>query len=188
MGAHLILRTLHRCGLNCMHVHICRIRRETPPDSDTYTLLPFPVKPLQLRTWGDGCSSHPQDPAWMRPALHARSHLQDQEGSPTWHSRGMIELCADMLLLSSSVAQLWLILCDTMDCDMPGLPVLYHLPEFAQIHIHAVGDAIQPSDPLLSTFPPDFIRRKHQGLFQRACSSHQVAKVLEFQLQHQSFQ
>ena len=66
-----------------------------------------------------------------------------------------------------------------MDCSTPGFSVLHHLPEFAQTHVHQVGDAIQPSHPLSSPFPPAFNLSQHQGLFQRVGSSHQVAKVLE---------
>ena len=87
----------------------------------------------------------------------------------------------------SSVAQLCPILCDPMNCSMPGLPVHHQLPEFTQTHVHQVGDAIQPSHPLVSPFPPAPNPSQHQGLFQWVNSSHQVAKVLEFQLQHQSF-
>ena len=75
-----------------------------------------------------------------------------------------------------------------MDCSTPGLPVHHQLPEFTQIPVHQVGDAIQPSHPLSSPSPPAFNLSQHQGLFQWVSSSHQVAKVLEFQLQHQSFQ
>ena len=70
----------------------------------------------------------------------------------------------------------------------PGLPVHHQLPEFTQTHVHRIGDAIQPSHPLSSPSPPAFNLSQHQGLFQWVSSSHQVAKVLEFQLQHQSFQ
>ena len=62
------------------------------------------------------------------------------------------------------------------------------LPELTKIHVHRVGDAIQPSHPLLSPCPPAFNLFQHQGLFQWVSSSHQIAKILEFQLQHQSFQ
>ena len=79
-------------------------------------------------------------------------------------------------------------LCDLMDCTTPGFPVLHHLPEFAQTYGHPVRDAIQPSHPLSSLSPPASSLFQHQGLFQGVSSSHQVAKVLEFQLQHQSFQ
>ena len=89
------------------------------------------------------------------------------------------------LLLSHSVVSS---LCNPMDCSIPGFPVLYQLPELAQTHFHRVGDAIQPFNHLLSLFPPAFNLSQHQGPFQRVSSSHKEAKVLEFQLQHQSFQ
>ena len=79
-------------------------------------------------------------------------------------------------------------LCDPRDCSTPGLPVHHQFPEFTQTHIHWVGDAIQPSHPLSSPSPPAFRLFQHQGLFQWVSYSHQEAKVLEFQLQHQSFQ
>ena len=88
----------------------------------------------------------------------------------------------------SSVAQSCLTLCDPMNCSMPGLPVHHQLPEFIQTHVHWVRDAIQPSHPLLSPPPPAPNPSQHQALFQWVNSSHQVAKVLEFQLHHQSFQ
>jgi len=75
-----------------------------------------------------------------------------------------------------------------MDCTMPGLPVHHQLPEPTQTRAHWVNDAIQPSHPLSSPFPPAFNLSQHQGLFQWVNSSHQVAKVLELQLQHQPFQ
>ena len=90
--------------------------------------------------------------------------------------------------LFSSVAQLCPALCNPMDCSTPGLPVHHQLLEFTQTHVHWVGDAIQPSYPLSSPSPPTFNLSQHQGLFQWVTSSHQVAKVLEFQLQHQSCQ
>ena len=79
-------------------------------------------------------------------------------------------------------------LCDPMDRSTPGLPVHHQLPEFTQTHVRWVGDAIQPSHPLSSPSPPTLNLSQHQGLFQWVNSSHEVAKVLEFQLQHQSFQ
>ena len=72
--------------------------------------------------------------------------------------------------------------CDPMDRSTPGFPVRHQLPEFTQTHVHWVGDDIQPSHPLLSTSPA-FNLSQHQDLFQWVSSSHQVAKVLEFQLQ-----
>ena len=64
----------------------------------------------------------------------------------------------------SSVVQSCPTLCDPMDCSTPGLPVHHHLPEFAQTHVHRVGDAIQPSHPLSSPSPPAFNLSLHQGL------------------------
>ena len=75
-----------------------------------------------------------------------------------------------------------------MDCSMLGFPVLHHLPELTQTHIHQGSDVIQPSHPLSSPSLPAFSHSQHKGLCQWISSSHQVAKVLEFQLQHQSFQ
>ena len=75
-----------------------------------------------------------------------------------------------------------------LECSMSGFPVLYHLPELVQARVHWVGDAIQTSHPLLSPSPPALNLSQHQGLFQWVGSSHQVAKVSELQLQHQSFQ
>ena len=78
-------------------------------------------------------------------------------------------------------------LCDPMSHSMLGLPVHHQLPESTQIHVYWVSDAIQPSHPLLSPSPPAPNPSQHQGLFQWVNSSHEVAKVLEFQPQHQSF-
>ena len=88
----------------------------------------------------------------------------------------------------SSVAQSCPTLCNPMDYSTPGLPVHHWTLEFTQTHLHWVGDAIQPSHPLLTTSPPVFNLSQAQGLFKWVSCSHQVAKVLEFQLQHQSFQ
>ena len=108
-----------------------------------------------------------------------------------WHS--FLELSVRRVNFStsvqfSSVAQLCLTLCNIMDCSMPGLPVHHQLPEFTQTHVHWVIDTIQPSHPLSSPSPPTFSLSQYQGLFRWVTSSHQVAKVLESQLQHQSFQ
>ena len=88
----------------------------------------------------------------------------------------------------SSVTQSCPTLCDPMNCSTPGLPVHHQHPEFTQTQVHRVGDAIQPSHPLSSPSPPALDLSQHQGLFQLVSCSHQVAKVLQFQLQHQSFQ
>ena len=86
------------------------------------------------------------------------------------------------------VAKLCPTLCNSMNCSTPGFPVLHYLQEFAQTHVHWVNDAIQPSHPLLSPSPLALNLSEHQGLFKWVSSLHQVAKVLELQLQHQSFQ
>ena len=78
----------------------------------------------------------------------------------------------------SFVSTLW----DPMNHSTPGLPVHHQLPEFTQTHVHWVGDAIQASHPLLSPSPPAPNPSQNQGLFQWVNSSHEVAKVLEFQL------
>ena len=87
----------------------------------------------------------------------------------------------------SSVTQSCSTLCNPKDFSTPGLPVHHQLPEFIQIHVHWISDAIQPSHPLSSP-SPTFNLSQYQGLFKWVSSTYQVAKVLEFQLQHQSFQ
>ena len=88
----------------------------------------------------------------------------------------------------SSVTQPCVTFCDPMDCSMPGFPVHHQLLELAQTHVHQVTDAIQPPHPMLSPSPPGFSLSQDPGLFKCVISSHQVVKVLEFQLQHQSLQ
>ena len=103
----------------------------------------------------------------------------------------MLKLIGRRLLIIviwfSSVAQSRPTLCDPMDCNIPGLTVHHQLLESTQTHVHWVGDAISPSHPLSSPSPA-FNLSQHQGLFKWDSPSHQVTKVLEFQLQHQSFQ
>ena len=82
----------------------------------------------------------------------------------------------------SSVAQSCPTLCNPMNRSTPGLPVHHQLLEFTQTHVHWVSDAIQPSHPLSSPSPPALTLSQHQGLVKWVSSSHQVAKVLEFQL------
>ena len=81
-----------------------------------------------------------------------------------------------------SVAQSCPTLCDPMNCSTPGLPVHHQLPEFTETHVHRVSYAIQPSHPLSSPSPLAPNPSQHQSLFQWVNSSHEVAKVLEFQL------
>ena len=93
-----------------------------------------------------------------------------------------------MIWLEGLVAKSCPTLCNPMKCSTPGFPILQHLLEFTQTNVHWVGDAIQPSHPLSSPSPPAFNLSQHQGLFQWFSSLHQVTRVLELQLQHQSFQ
>ena len=88
----------------------------------------------------------------------------------------------------SSVTQSCLTPWDPMNHSTPGIPIHHQLPEFTQTHVYQVGDAIQPSHPLSSPSPPALNPSRHQGLFQWVNSSHHLSKVLEFQLQNQSFQ
>ena len=110
----------------------------------------------------------------------------------TWP--GQISLCFHARELSYTETMLLLFghsvvsLCDPMDCSTPGFPVFHYLPELVQTHVHQVGDAIQPSHPLSSPSPPAPNPSQHQGISQGVSSLHQVAKVLEFQLQCRSFQ
>ena len=118
----------------------------------------------------------------VSPALQADSLPTEPPGKP------LLLLLFSPSAQFSSTAQLCPNLCDPMERSMPGLPVHHKLPEFTQTHVHWVGEAIQPSHPLLSPSPPAFKLSQHQGVFQWVDSLHQVAKALEFQLQHQSFQ
>ena len=96
-----------------------------------------------------------------------------------WITRESYLVLSDQI---RSVTQSCLTLCDPMNSSMPGLPVHRQLPEFTQTHVHRVSGAIQPSHPLSSPSPPAPNPSQHQSLFQWVNSSHEVAKVLEFQL------
>ena len=139
---------------------------------------------------GTGCGENWVLLWWARPcSINLESNFLLLDGavllpcSLAWGSPIL-----DSMVQFSSVAQLCPTLCDPMNRSMPGLPVHHKLPEFTQTHAHWVGDAIQPSHPLSSPSPPAPNPFQHQGLFHWVNSSHEVAKVLEFQLQHQSFQ
>ena len=104
------------------------------------------------------------------PTFQADALTSEPPGKPsTWYQ-------------FSSVAQACPTLCNPMNRSMPGLPVHHQIPEFTQTHVHRVSDAIQPSQPLSSPSPPAPNPSQHQSLFQWVNSSHEVAKVLEFQL------
>ena len=115
-----------------------------------------------------------------------------KEGNLSTWNRGRESLQKHLLSLKHNsfqlVTQSCLTLWNPMNHSTPGLPAYHQFPESTQTHVHQIGDAIQPSHPLSSPSPPTFNLSQHQGLFQWVNSSHEVAKVLEFQLQHQSFQ
>ena len=110
---------------------------------------------------------------------YCRVHLQEHKAG---QRRGNWQL--QFGSVTQSCATLW----DPMDCSMPGFPVHHQLLEYVQTHVHRVDHAISPSHPLSSPFPPAFNLSQHQGLFKWVSSSHQVAKLLEFQPQHQFYQ
>ena len=129
----------------------------------------------------------PLSPCGLTTTPHARGHRHTHS-----HTRFCMSWYTDLgiqrrpfhthTVQFSSVAQSCLTLCDPMNCSMPGLPVHHQLPEFPRTHVHWVSDAIQPSHPLSSPSPLAPNPSQHQSLFQWVNSSHQVAKVLEFQL------
>ena len=117
---------------------------------------------------------------------YLRAHL---DGGNLWKVTTILyDSKADNIFIQfSSVAQLYLTLCDPMNCSRPGLPVHHQLLESTQTHDHQVGDGIQPFHPLSSPFPPALNLSQQHGLFKWISSMHQVAKVLEYQLQNQSY-
>ena len=129
-----------------------------------------------IREWHE--APHPQDVFW--------DNLGTRRVIPG-HKTIDLNLVETQIQFSS-VIQSCPTLCDPMNCNMPALPVHHQFSEFTQTHVHQVSDAIQPSLPLSSPSPPALNLPQHQGLSQRVSSLHQVAKVLEFQLPHLSFQ
>ena len=115
---------------------------------------------------------------------HTQSNNSKKKKNTSLHTGSVFSMPS---MLCCSVTQPQPTLCDSKDGRMPDFPVHHHLPELAQTHIHWVGDAIQLSHPLPSPSPALNLSQ-HQCLFKWVSSSHQVAKVLEFQLQHQSYQ
>ena len=104
------------------------------------------------------------------------------------YSANPFNWCGKYCFQFSSVTQSYPTLCYPVNCSTPGLPVHHQLPELTQTHVHWVSDVIQLSHSLSSPSPSAFNLSQYQGLFQWDSFSHQVAKILEFQLQHQSFQ
>ena len=132
---------------------------------------------------------------WHKPCNHLVSHFK--KISKLWlRGREPVRILwnqskkkrGNEIVPFSSVSQLCLTLCNPMEYSIPGLPVYHQLLELAQTHVHWVSDAIQPSPSLSSPSPLALNLFQHQGLFKWVSSSHQVAKVLKLQLQHQPFQ
>ena len=143
-----------------------------------------------MNTWSQAAKACCQQ-NWMQKLKPTNQHWEGGKGKLviTYSTRFITRLCGNCLCLHvqfSSVAQLCPTLCDPMNLSTPSLSVPHQLPEFTQTHVHPVSDAIQPSHPLLSPSPPAPNLSQHQGLFWWVNSSHEVAKVLEFQFQHQS--
>ena len=179
--------------VSSIHQHESAIGTYTSPPSGTSLPLPTPNLPSGVPqhwfelpekyskfplaayfTCGNVCDSTLLPPSLPPPPSHTViTSLFSMSASPAQFS---------------SVTQLCPTLYDPMDCSTPGFLVRYQLLEPAQTHVHWVGDVIQPSHPLSSPSPPAFNLSQHQGLSQWVSFSHQVAKVLELQLQHQSFQ
>ena len=130
----------------------------------------------------------PRQEYWSGSTFPSPGYLPDPGMEPASPALQTHSLAVSYSVQFSSVARSCLTLCNPINCSSPGLPVHHQLLEFTQTNFHRVGDAIQPSHPLSSPSPPALNLSKHRGLFQWVSSSHQVAKVLELQLQHQSFQ
>ena len=185
------------CALRSASGHISDLLQAQHPQlrifQQTFRGIPGRAKCNRKKTWDPECGCYE---LWFQGT--ARFSFQCLRQIHPREITGFTQICQSKasrrtLLFEnvqfSSVQWLSRIrLCDPTDCSTPGLPVHHQLPEFTQTHVHLVSDAIQPSHPLLSPSPPAFNLSQHQGLFKWVSSLHQVAKVLEFQLQHQSFQ
>ena len=125
--------------------------------------------------------------AWEIPWTKEPGELQSMGWQGIRHER-VTNTFTFFLFRLSSVTQSCPTVWDSKDCTTPGFPVHHQLPEMAQTHVHWLGDAIQLLHPLLSPSLPAFNFSQHLGLFQWVSSSHQVVRVLELQLHHQSFQ
>ena len=145
--------------------------------------------PAMWETWVPWAGKIPWRRKWQPTLVHLPRKFHGWRSlvgySPWGHKESDTTEQLHFHFQFSSVAQLCPTLCDPMNRSTPGLPVHHQLPEFTQTHVHRVGDAIQPPHPLSSPAPNP---SQHQNLFQRVNSSHEVAKVLEFQLQYQSLQ
>ena len=156
------------------------VRQKLPFGISVMTPLPFLTNPWDKKSQPELCCLWPGARSASLPQVCSTSMQFINIPHLKWMDQNT---CSFVVQLLSCV---WL--CNPIDLSTPGFPVHHQLPEFMQTHIHQIGDAIQPSHPLSSPSPPAFNLSQHQGLLQWVSSSYQVAKVLEFQLQHQSFQ
>ena len=138
---------------------------------------------------------HSSVPAWRIPGAGESGGLPSKGSHRVGHDWSdlawyqLLSICVWCVSVQFSlVTESCLTLCNPMNRSMLGIPVHHQLPESTQTYVHWVHDAIQPSHPLLSPSPPAFSLSQHQGLFKWVSCSHKVAKILEFQLQHQFFQ
>ena len=153
---------------------------ETTVDYKTSLVISVPTSQTSV-SWGSFSLVFSQLPFLSyKPELHHQNFHHHINGKRNGVTSSSVQF--------SSATQSCPTLCDPMNHSTPGLPVHHQLLEFTQTHVHRVGVAIQSSHPLLSPSPPDPNPSQHQGLFQWINTSHEVAKVLEFQPQHQSFQ
>ena len=136
--------------------------------------IPWTEEPGELQYTGSQ--------SWTLLSMRVRAHTHTHTHTPTSIYAWISYWIRHFIIMFNSVTQSCPTLCDPMNCSTPGLPVHHQLPEFTQTHVHQVGDAIQPSHPLSSPSPPAPNPSEHQSLFQWVNSSHEVAKVLEFQL------
>ena len=161
--------------------------RMSVPRMITCSLVPPIAHPLTGVDTANGSQQHSclahWEPQGSRSSQLKMVLLIDPTTCPTLSlSTALLPRVQIFLVQFSSVAQSCPTLCGPMNRSMPGLPVHHQLPEFTQTHVHRVSDAIQPSHPLESPSPPAPNPSQHQSLFQWVNSSHEVAKVLEFQL------
>ena len=118
--------------------------------------------------------------AWEIPWAEEPGRLQSVGSQRVGHAK-LLDKHAFLVPCCCSVDQLCLTLYNSTDCSMPGLPVPHHLAEFAQVYVHCIGDAIQPSHPLTPSCPALNLFQ-YRGLFQWVVCSHQMTKILELQL------
>ena len=145
----------------------------------------------QINTWTDyNQTVKSQEERILKAQEKWLSHTKYPNKSNSWllirnqEDQNAVGLTLLLLSVTKSSPTFW----DPVDCSTWGFPVLHHLPEFAQTHVRWVSDIIQSSHPLLPPSPPVLNLSQHEGLLQWVLSLHQVAKVWELQIQHQSFQ